>query len=371
MLVVISIFAFILLLTGLILIHEFGHFIVAKFSGVVVEEFGFGLPPRAKKCFWWKDTMFTLNWIPFGGFVRLKGEGALDLEERQISGSLAQASILARCSILLAGVAMNVLLAFVIFFFGFSFGKWIPSYRSFNEMEAAAARGEITMQLGVMIDDILEGGMAFESGVPPQSLLLTVDGKSVSRSEDVVALQEEKRYVMYTVLTQEKEEQNFRVAVREGKTGVLLRTMPRKLSAPRHNVLDASKLALRESVVVLDQTIRGIGYLFSTLLQSGTVPPEISGPVGIAKLTYSSVQQGIGMYLRFVALLSLSLAAFNVLPFPALDGGRFLFVLLELVRGKPTDRRIELLINNLGFIALLGLIFLVTFYDVLRLFITS
>jgi len=372
MMVFVSIVAFVVLLTGLILIHEWGHFIAARMSGVVVEEFGFGLPPRVKRFFCWKGTDFTLNWIPFGGFVRLKGEGALDPKERRAPGSFAKAGAFARCCILLAGVFMNFLLAFCIFFFGFLFGRWVPTYLSLDAMEAAAERGEIALQLGVFIDDILEDGAAAEAGVLAQSFLIAIDGISVVRPEDVVRLQEAKRRVVYTVLEGKvKKERDITVTVDEGKTGVLLRTVPRELSAPYRDPVTAVRFAFRESLVILEQTIRGIGYLFSTLVHTGTVPPEISGPVGIAKLTYAYVQQGVGTYLRFVALLSLSLAAFNVLPFPALDGGRLLFVLVELVRGKPTDRRTELLINNLGFVTLLGLIFLVTFYDVLRLFIAS
>jgi regulator of sigma E protease len=119
------------------------------------------------------------------------------------------------------------------------------------------------------------------------------------------------------------------------------------------------------------QTVRGMGALFLSVLRSASVPKEVTGIIGIAHLTYASVQEGVGTYLRLVALLSLSLAALNVLPFPALDGGRLLFVLLECFWRKPSSRRIELTINMVGFSVLIGLIVLVTFYDILRLFVVS
>lgn len=368
MTVLLSALAFFILITGLILIHELGHFIAAKRAGVIVEEFGFGLPPRAKTLFKWRGTIFSLNWVPFGGFVRLKGENAVDEEDRKAKGSFAGVSLWARTVILVAGVGMNFLLAFLIFFMGFSVGKWIPTYRSFEEMEAAAARGEIALELGVYLDDVLAGGTAQEAGVPPKSVLVAVDGKTVSHPEDVLTHQQGMRKVTYTLLVgDKKEERKVTVAVQDGKTGVYLRAFPRVLEAPMRTPWAAGWLAVRESGVVTAQTFLGIGKLFSSLAQSGRVPEGVTGIVGIAQLTYTSVQQGFMMYLRLVALLSLSLAVLNILPFPALDGGRLLFVFGELLF-RRANRRVELVTNTVGFGFLLLLIILVTLYDVLRLF---
>jgi regulator of sigma E protease len=364
----ISIFAFFFLITGLILIHEFGHFIAAKKAGVVVEEFGFGLPPQAKVLFRWRGTDFSLNWIPFGGFVRLKGESAVEDSERKQKGSFASASIPARCGILVAGVSMNFLLAIVIFFIGFSVGKWIPTYLSLEEMEAASERGEISMHLGVLIDEVLEGGTAAQAGITGATVITQVDGQEVARPSDVVDLQAGKTSVTYTLSAVGSEEtREVTVPVEAGKTGLYLRAVPRELSAPMRDPVTATMLALRETKVVTVQTVLGIAKLFSSLAQKGTVPEGVTGIVGIAQLTYTSVQEGLMVYLRLVALLSLSLAVLNILPFPALDGGRLLFVLAELFV-KPGNRRIELVTNTVGFGLLLLLIAIVTLYDVLRLF---
>lgn len=368
LLFLVSALAFVVLLTGLILVHECGHFFVARWSGVEVEEFGFGLPPRAKTLFYWQGTRFSFNWIPFGGFVRLKGENAMSQSERRAKGSFSAASIPARLLILIAGVAMNFLVAFLLFLVGFSVGRWIPTYVTFADMEAAAVRGDIHLQLGVVVEDVAPDSPAARAGLVSDSMILSVDGQAVAQSDDVVKAQEGKRRVTYTVLTPDQQEQTLSVTLADGKAGITLATVPRELSADRRSLLAAVPYALHETQTVTVQTMVGIGRLVRSLVTSGSVPEGITGIVGIARLTRDSVQQGFFVYLRLVAVLSLSLAALNILPFPALDGGRALFVLIEAVLRRPIGRTLELAMNSVGFTLLLILILFVTFYDVLRIF---
>lgn len=371
--VLLSALAFFVLLTVLILIHEWGHFAAARKAGIVVEEFGFGLPPRAKTLFVHRGTVFSFNWIPFGGFVRLKGENAITERERRSKGSFSAAPIYARLMVLLAGVFMNLLLAIVLLTIGFSIGRWIPTYTSLEAMRSAADRGEIHLTLGVAITEVVSGGPAAKIGLPPQSVLFSVDGIAVTAPEQVAELQQGKTRVTY-VYAPLKEYQNasaresITLALESGKTGVSLTPFPLELSAPRRNVFDAFILTLREIGIITVQTVYGIGRLFTSLFTTGVVPEGVSGIVGIAQLTYASVQEGFMTYLRLVALLSLSLAVLNVLPFPALDGGRVFFVLLELVSRKPVNRHFEMATNAVGFTFLILLIVLITFYDIVRLF---
>ncbi len=366
--ILLSAVAFAVLLSVLILIHELGHFVAARRAGVCVEEFGFGLPPRAKTIFTQGGTQFTLNFIPFGGFVRLKGENAMTDAERSERGSFAAASYSTRAVILCAGVFMNFLLAIVLLTIGFSVGKWVPTYVTLDDMEAAAARGDIHLKLGVMIEDVVSGGGAAKVGVPKDTLLLAVDGETVERPEDVSRLQEGKWRVTYLIRDKQKEEREYRVLLDEGKAGVVLTAFPVELSAQARNPLEAFLLSLREAYVMTVQTVIGMGKLFVSLIQTGTIPEGITGIVGIAQLTHESVQESFMTYLRLVALLSLSLAILNILPFPALDGGRLLFVLAEMVRRRPLNRRFEMTTNAVGFALLILLILLITFNDIVRLF---
>ena len=366
-----SALAFFVLLTVLVLFHECGHFFAARFFKVKVEEFGFGLPPRVKTLFWQGGTRFSLNWIPFGGFVRLQGENAVTERERRSPGSFGRAGVLARIVILIAGVGMNFLFAVIIFTIGFSVARWIPTYLTFEEMQAAADRGDIHMVPAVFIDDVLSGAGAAKVGVPKQSILSAVNGEAVTSPKQVTELQKGKKSIRYTVLTGTdfSQEETFTVPLTEEKAGVSLRPFPRELRSPKRSVIDAFVLSLREAKVMTVQTVIGMAKLFQSLAQTGSVPEGITGIVGIAQLTHVSVQEGFMTYLRLVALLSLSLAVLNILPLPALDGGRLLFVLLEVVLRKPANRRFELATNAVGFAFLLLLIVLITYHDILRLFI--
>lgn len=366
----VSALAFILLLTLLIIIHELGHYLFARLFGVEVEEFGFGLPPRAKTLFKKYGTNFTLNWIPFGGFVRLKGENAVDRETRYSKGSFAHASIFARIVILCGGVLMNFTLAFALLTFGFSYGRWVPNfYSSIEELEAAAERGEVQLKLGVYIQDVLPGSAAEVAGVKKDSMIESVDGKTVEKPADVVDLQKDKQTVTYVVLEgTERVRKEITITLADGKSGVALSPFAAEISGPRRDLGTSVGLALKETKFMAVQTVHGMVNLVRSLVLRGAVPEGITGIVGIAVLTYGSVQEGLMTYLRLVALLSLSLAILNILPLPALDGGRLLFVIIEGIIRRPLNQRFELITNTVGFFLLIGLIIIITFNDVIHLF---
>lgn len=368
--VLLSALAFLFLLSLLIFIHELGHFLAARAFGVEVEEFGFGLPPRAKKLFKQKKTIFSLNWIPLGGFVRLKGENALGHAERSAPGSFMSASVPARIIILTAGVFMNFMLALILLTIGFSAGKWVPHYLTLEEMQEAADKGIIEMKVGVMIGEVVPGSPAAEAGIAPRSILSKIDGVEVKSPEEVEQIQKGKRSVVYTLLTGEafKTSSEVTVNLEEGLAGVGLLSFPVEVTAPGQNVFKSIQLAFHESWVMTTQTIVGIGQLFTSLAFKATVPEGITSIIGIAQLTHVYVQQGFMTYLRLISLLSLSLAILNILPFPALDGGRLLFVFAEVISRRPLNRKFEVATNAIGFGFLLFLILLITFFDIARLF---
>jgi regulator of sigma E protease len=302
-----SIVAFLVLLSFLVFIHECGHFFAARKAGVTVEEFGFGLPPRAKTLFIRGGTRFSLNWIPFGGFVRLKGENAATERERTAKGSFGAASVPARIIILVGGVFMNFMFAMIILTLGFSLWHWIPTYTSLEELRDAAVRQEITMQPGVDIVGLRSGGPAEKAGVMAKSVLLAVDGDAVYIPSDVVSRQQGKASVSYTLRLEDGTQKIVDVPVHEGTTGVEIRFTP-DVSAPNHSLPRAVLLSLREAKVMTTQTVGGLAGLAVSLLSQARVPEGITGPVGIAVLTHDSLQEGFMPYLRLVALLSLSLA---------------------------------------------------------------
>lgn len=370
MTVLISTIAFIVLLTLLIIIHELGHFTLARMFKVEVEEFGFGLPPRAMTLFKKSGTIFSLNWVPFGGFVRLKGENEMNAEKRFDAGSFASASITARLLILSGGVLLNFALAFLLLTIGFSVGRWVPNfYSSIEDLQAAAARGEIMLETGVYITEVLPGSPAAKAGIVKDSAIQSIDGASVTKPDDVLALQRGKKTVTYEVMEgSEKTIRQIDVQLVDGKSGVAISPFAAKLSAPIRSLGDAIMLAGKETVFMTEQTVKGIFRLITSLATTGHVPEGITGIVGIAVLTYSSVQEGFMTYLRLVALLSLSLAILNILPLPALDGGRLLFVLVEMVIRRPLNQRFELMTNAIGFFLLISLIVIITLNDVIHLF---
>lgn len=368
MTVLISALAFILLLTLLIIIHELGHFAAAKFFGVDVEEFGFGLPPRAKELFRSGKTLFTLNWVPFGGFVRLKGENEVEIRKRYERGSFGSAGLTARILILCGGVTMNFLLAFVLLTIGFSVGHWVPyHYASQQQLDEAVAMGELAVEKGVFVQEVIAGGSAARSGLQRNAAILAVDSVPVSAPEDVIRLQKRKSHVQYSVMEPgSTAPHTVNIALVDGKAGVAL--VETRIQAHRRSLWRALILSVRETGFMAMQTVEGIAHLITSLTSRFAVPEGITGIVGIYGLTYASIQEGFMTYLRLVALLSLSLAILNILPLPALDGGRLLFVLVEMVIRQPLNQRFELLTNAIGFFVLIGLILIITLNDVIHLF---
>nr|MBP9750833.1 site-2 protease family protein [Candidatus Peribacteraceae bacterium] len=277
---------------------------------------------------------------------------------------------------------MNFALAVVLFTVGFTWGQWMPTYLTDRDLAAASDRGDVHAVLAVAVTGLEEGGGAARAGVMTGSLLSMIDGEALRFPDDVQRLQQGKTSVRYTLLTGSgfTQTSTITVPVSEGRSGIEIKTVVRELSIPPRSLLDGVRLAVRETQVVTVQTMHGLRDLVVSLVSRVRVPEGVTGIIGIAELTYVSVQQGFFVYLRLMALLSLSLAVLNVLPFPALDGGRLVLVLMEAalnsrpVQSVPFLKRavswfvtFEQAANALGFILLLLVILFVSVYDVIRL----
>ncbi len=348
---------FIAILSLLVFVHEFGHFMTAKKLGVNVEEFGFGFPPRAfsvKR----GGTVYSLNWIPLGGFVKIKGEMG---EDARAHDSFAHQSAPHRLLILAAGVLMNLLLAAVLFSFGAAVG--LP-----EALDGLPPSAHVRDR-AVTVTDVLPGSPAASAGIAYGDNIVSVDGAATA---SVAALQETLRasagQERTLTLARGKERRDVRVTPtvlsQTGQPGIgvgLLETGIVSYAwwfAPVHGVA----LTWIDTRAVLE----AFGGMIAGLIAGKGVSADVSGPVGIAVATGQVARLGFIYLLQFTALLSINLAVINILPLPALDGGRVLFLVIEKIRRKPVDRKIEGIVHQVGFALLLVLALLVTVQDVRR-----
>lgn len=352
----ITFIAFILILSVVILVHEWGHFRVARACGVTVEEFGFGFPPKIVTLFRRGGTSFTLNGIPFGGFVRLKGEGGIGMDDRD---AFQHQSVLRRFMILASGVGMNYLLAAVLLSVGLMIGV------TMNPSDVAPGALSVRSQLQVI--DVAESSPAADAGILPGDAIVRIDGQSPSTVE---ALQEyQKNHAgsqMHIEILRGNAQRNLTVTPRvleaqdgQPRLGVHL-TEAAFVSYPPHRAL---LLGTQTTVILTGRIFASLGTIVKELVVSRQVTTDVVGPVGVAVLTGQVAKLGLAALLQFTALLSLSLAVMNFLPIPALDGGRALFVLIERLRGKAMNARVEMLIHNVGFYLLIALVIAISVRD--------
>ncbi len=351
---------FILILGLLIFIHELGHFISAIKTGVKVEEFGLGFPPRI----WGKKgkggIIYSINWIPIGGFVRIKGESG---ESREDQDSFAHKSFWVRGLILSAGVLMNVFLAFVIFSVGYMFG--LPT--ALSEGHEASAR---VRELKIQIADVVQDSPAYQAGIMVADQILKIDSLEVKTVADVQNyIKEHQDQVLSLSIKSEGEIREIQIKPEEIKDfaqGKVLGITLIKTGIISYNFFTSWYYGAMATWNLLITIIVAFYELFKNLFLGLGLTIELSGPVGVAVMTGRVVNLGWTYILQFTALLSLNLAVINFLPFPALDGGRFLFLIIEKIRRKPNNQKIENFIHTIGFSLLMVLIVVVTYRDVLR-----
>ena len=347
---------FIVILGGLVLIHELGHYLTARFFKVRVLEFGIGFPPRAKVLRSKGETLWTLNWLPIGGFVRLEGEdGDKDNDPR----SFAAQSLPVRLAILVAGVVMNIVLAFVIFF-GIA---WLAS-----------------PVVGVEIGTVEPGSPAAVAGLQPGDDIFAVDDE---RFEFFGA-----RTVVDALRDRAGQPVDLDVRRADGSTAAVTVTLrPKADTSETRGALGVGGLQLAYSGgyvghdigasagIATEQLTRwgglilnGLGELVSGFIKDPTAPPPASGPIGIA-VSLADIFLGAGPILTlFVAgILSVNLGVVNILPFPPLDGGRMAVMIIKRIFGTRVSLRAERLTYAIGFVFLLAFILWVSGFDLIRL----
>jgi len=499
-----TIIAFVVIFSVLVIVHELGHFIAARRAGIKVLEFGFGLPPRAwGKKFKKGGTLYSLNWIPFGGFVRLYGENPSEKGAKKSKESFLNKTFWQKTKVVLAGVFMNLVLAVTLLWIGYM-GGIQPLITSQSELTASIQEGVVVTEpigfpativdedvepipedekvdtiftprlvIATLDEDSLFASAGVEQGdviikigdrhifseadiksafiahaspmsdvqelnadsvnvvLPPMMTYMKSDG-SIEQSSFVLAKSLDRPYPVITYIfpnspaakagleigdklmnvdelyvysgkhlidlikKSEKDVQigvyrdnNFvDVSVDKGEDELIgvgiSDVVPHDSigatffpSTIDEEVIEINSVsyppfrALGKSFSDINKmtglTFALVGDLGSTVFKTGKVPDSVAGPVGIAALTSQFVSEGLLSLLRFAALLSLSLAVLNLLPFPGLDGGRFAFILFEGVTGKKMDQKIEAMIHMIGFFILIFLILLITINDISRL----
>ncbi len=359
----VTVIIFIVILSVLVLIHEAGHFFVAKFFGIKVEEFGFGLPPRA---FGIKrgETIYSINWLPIGGFVKLYGEdeagtGAVSIKEQKVSKKDRERAFFAkpvwqRALVVLAGVVMNFVLAVAIISILFS------------------AVGIQTGGNKVIVTQVIPNSPAQKAGLKVGDTIEAINNTAVSSPGQLVTITRGHlgQKLTLRVLTTKDKQEILEVTPRknyppdQGPMGVAI---SQNIIIKKYPWYEApfvgTSQALSESWLILS----GLGMVVVQLFTKASVPSGVAGPVGIAELTGTFVQLGLPALLSFVSLLSLNLAILNILPIPALDGGRLFFILVEGITRRKVDQRVESYAHAIGMAVLLLIIALITLHDIIRL----
>jgi regulator of sigma E protease len=338
--------SFIGLLIMLVFAHEFGHFITAKLSGVKVEEFGIGFPPRLLS-FKRGGTIYSLNIIPLGGFTKLVGE-----EDPTLAGSLASKSIPVRFLVLSAGSLMNILLPLLLFTISFM----IPHDMLLEK---------------VQVKEVALGSPAQIAGIEPGDTILAINDRKIRNSSDVGYLIQLNLGSEVNILLQKDNLSQQEVSVKPRWNP------PKGQGALGITITGVDSSIVRESYPIWKAIPASIGHCWEILVLFRNeivgwfirgIAPQLAGPIGIAELTGEIAKAGLSPLLEFAALISINLAIINLFPFPGLDGGRLMFVALEWVRrGKRISPKREGLVHLIGFILLILLIVVISYYDIARI----
>lgn len=382
-----TVITFLIVLSVLVMVHEFGHFLLAKKAGIRVEEFGVGYPPRAlaKKI---GETVYSLNWIPFGGFVRLFGEELSEVDKTDSGKTFWAKSKKARTAVILGGVLANFILGIICFSVVYSvYGIPVKTNQ-------------------VKIVEITKDSPAEKMGLKTDDIILALNDKSLNELDDFISLIREKKGQEIRLLIQrtannpcqEKvlgggptssgdtgrpsfscQDGNiiFFITPRaetpegEGPLGVVVSNMEIKKfpfwQMPFRGAIEGTKEALNWGIVIF----LSLKKMLSDLIFQGVVPKDVAGPIGIFQATGVVAKSGILSIFQFVGILSVNLAVLNIMPLPALDGGRIIFVVYELITKKRPRPSIEHWINSVGMALLILLLIIITVNDIQRILTTT
>jgi regulator of sigma E protease len=360
-----SILIFFLVLFVLVLVHEWGHYITAKWTGMRVDEFGIGFPPKlfgVKK----GETEYTFNALPIGGFVKILGEDGVAVGSEDFGRSFAGKKRWAQALVLVAGVTMNVLFAWVLFSTAF---MWGVDQGVTEELASDDAR--------LIISNVLAGSPAAEAELPPGARIT-----AVTRGEEVLTTLTPQTFSAFVgkessvpvTIAYTKGEELFMTSVMP-KAGVVVDDPGRPAVGVALSLVDTVSYsfiaAIKEGAIYTYEStiaivVGTVGLIRDAIVGEADLS-QVTGPVGIVGMVGEASAYGLSALVMFTAFISLNLAVINLLPLPALDGGRLLFVVIEAVIRRPLPVRATNITNAVGFAALILLMVVVTWNDVAKL----
>jgi len=361
-----TIIVFILILGLLVFVHEFGHFITAKRAGIKIEEFGFGLPPRV---FGIKrgETIYSLNLLPIGGFVKIYGEdGRKKRDSPDNKRAFYNQPLRKRTLILTAGVIMNFLLAAVLLGIGHWIGLptiiedgQIGDFENAKVQIVQVAFDSPADMAGIKVGDTVKQLAVGDERLRVNTVVQIQEFTDIHKGEEIAVTIQRGHQVFEEFLLARTDHPED-----EGPFGIGL-AQTAIVSQPWYKAI---LLGFLSAVALIGMIIMALGGLIWQLLTTGQAMIEGGGPVYIFNLTGQAAQLGFIYILQFTAILSINLAIINILPFPALDGGRLLFLAIEKIKGSPVSQKIEGIAHTAGFIFLILLMIAITWRDIIRVF---
>jgi regulator of sigma E protease len=355
---------FILVLGILVFVHEFGHFIVAKKTGMRVDEFAIGFPPRivSKKI---GETVYSINLIPLGGYVKIYGENPDDLEEDGVEKGFLDQPLLARFSVLTAGVLFNFLFAWLAFSIVFMFGFLAPQGYLGNTGDA-----------DTVITVVAPNNPAEEAGLRAGDSIVSVSAGELELENPTA------QETFDFIGNNQDSELSFEIL--RGETVETIDVTPIEGVVPGKKAIGVSFDNLIEVTLPIHKAIAqgyntsidltlaitvGMWDFFGSIFTGDSeVLSQVAGPVGIAGMVGQASELGVSYLITFTAIISLNLAVLNLIPFPALDGGQIVFVIWEAITKKKINPKIVSVLNITGFVLLMLLMIVVTFGDIARIF---
>lgn len=355
---------FFVILLILVLVHEFGHFITAKKFGIRVDEFGFGFPPKLfgiKK----GETEYTFNALPFGGFVKIFGENP---DEESISGidssrSFVNSAKYKQAIVLVAGVFANLLLAWLLFSVGFMFG--------FPTSVGTEAKGAVLKDVNLIVTSVKPSSPAESAGLKPGDKIVFIKNKDAETA--YISPETIKSYVStnleFEIRYLRGDKESSTKVIPEVQEGVpVMGISMDQVGIQKLPFFSAFLEGMQLTVNVFKNTVLGLFTLISDGIKGVGSFASVAGPVGMVGIVGDAYKLGFAYLVSFTAIISVNLAIINLLPFPALDGGRLFFLLIEKIKGSRINPKVANTANFVGFAILIILMLVITYHDVIKLF---